>query len=196
MSYLRTWSSWSYTGVLWEILSLNWDTVMGHLAVTVTLVGSPFETTVLSSSAGEGLQAASAAKEKSSNWNHLFPMHSVALFHFFQIWEEMGHFLQWIHKKSPCCYSLQRSNSSPTLSSSLYCTPIMWVFPHTEGAWAGFWQDQKHNFAKSLDRLKRIAFSLRQGGGVGGVRGGSREQEEKKDGSFLFSVSLPQKEKS
>ena len=97
-------------------------------------------------------------------------MHSVALFHFFQIWEEMGHFLQWTRKKSPCCYSLQRSNSSPTLSSSLYCMPTMWVFPHTEGAWPGFWQDPNTTL-QSIGQIKEDSI-LTQARGWGGVAWG------------------------
>lgn len=73
---------------------------------------------------------------------------TFTLLHFFQIWGEKGHFLQWTHKKSLCCCSPQRSSSSPIRNSLLYCMQIMWVFQDTEWAWPGFHQDTKHKLEK------------------------------------------------
>lgn len=190
MSCLRDLISWSYTGVLWEILSLNcrtqwWDT----WPITVTLVGSPFETNQSSPAVLVKACRLPVPQEKSSNWNHLFPMHSVALFPLLPDLRD-GSLSPVNSQKITLLLQSPAVKFITNLSSSLYCTPIMWVFPHTEGlGW--LLARPETQLCKVIGQIKEdsILTQARGWGGWGeGVGAGNRKE---KRWFLLFSWVSP-----
>lgn len=119
---------------------LNWDTVMGHLARHCDTGWITIETTVLSSSAGEGLPRLPVPQRSPLTETIFFQCIQLLCFTSFQIWEEMGPLSPVNSQKISLLLQSHGVKFIPTLSSSCTAAPIMWVFPHTEGAWAGFWQ--------------------------------------------------------